>query len=362
MRVVQLVDSLDAGGAERMAVNLANHLSNKVDFSGIIVTRTEGRLSQQLQSNVPYFFLNKRNTLDLKALFDFKKIIKKNNIDIVHVHGTSFFFAFLLKIIFFRTKLLYHEHYGNRLNQGILKNVYLIFCLLFFDKILVVNNQLKDWFQKMGFKKVFFVSNFASFDENVIPQTQLSGIEGKRIVCLSNLKKPKNHLFLLKAFQLSNVIEQGWTLHLVGKNYHDNYAENLFNFIKEYNLQQEIKVYDVQSDIKNILSQANIGVLCSTHEGFPVTLLEYGMAKLAVISSNVGFCSEIIRDRETGLLFDPDSINEFVSNLKTLVSDSNLRNKISLQLENVVEHHYSKDLVVHKIIQLYSNENIVVTH
>lgn len=361
MRVVQLVDSLDAGGAERMAVNFANELSKKMDFSGIIVTRMEGCLFQQLQSNVPYFFLNKKQTFDLKSLFYFKKIIKQNKIDIVHVHGTSFFFAFLLKIIHFKTKLLYHEHYGNRSNQSILKNLPLLFCLLFFDKILVVNSQLKKWFTKLGFIKVFFTPNFASFDENVMPQTQLSGIEGKRIICLSNLKNPKNHLFLLKAFQLSNIKEHGWTLHLIGKNYQDSYSADIFNFIEKYYLQHNIKVYDVQADIKNILLQASIGVLCSTQEGFPVTLLEYGLAKLPVISTNVGFCSEIIRDRETGLLFDPNNINEFVSNLNTLVSDSNLRNKISLQLENVVQNNYGKEIVIQKIMEMYSKNKAVVS-
>ena len=34
MRIVQLIDSLETGGAERMAVNYANSLSDTIDFSG----------------------------------------------------------------------------------------------------------------------------------------------------------------------------------------------------------------------------------------------------------------------------------------------------------------------------------------
>jgi hypothetical protein len=35
MRVLQIIDSLEAGGAERMAVNYANALANEIDFSAL---------------------------------------------------------------------------------------------------------------------------------------------------------------------------------------------------------------------------------------------------------------------------------------------------------------------------------------
>jgi hypothetical protein len=37
MRVVQIIDSLEAGG-ERMVVNCANALANEIDFSALVVT------------------------------------------------------------------------------------------------------------------------------------------------------------------------------------------------------------------------------------------------------------------------------------------------------------------------------------
>lgn len=47
MRIIQLIDSLEAGGAERMAVNFANGLASKADFSGLVCTRKEGLLKNQ---------------------------------------------------------------------------------------------------------------------------------------------------------------------------------------------------------------------------------------------------------------------------------------------------------------------------
>ena len=60
MRIVQLIDSLEAGGAERMAVNYANVLAEQIEFSGLAATRKEGALLDQINSNVSYLFLNKK--------------------------------------------------------------------------------------------------------------------------------------------------------------------------------------------------------------------------------------------------------------------------------------------------------------
>jgi len=75
MRIVQLIDSLEAGGAERMAVNYANVLSEKIAFSGLVATRKEGVLKNQLNEGVQYLFLNKKKALDINALFRLRQFM-----------------------------------------------------------------------------------------------------------------------------------------------------------------------------------------------------------------------------------------------------------------------------------------------
>ena len=57
MRIVQIIDSLDVGGAEKMAINYANALAETIEFSGIVATRKEGNLKLQIHSKVHYLFL-----------------------------------------------------------------------------------------------------------------------------------------------------------------------------------------------------------------------------------------------------------------------------------------------------------------
>ena len=355
MRILQIIDSLDAGGAERMAVSYANALAKEVDFSGLVSTRKEGPLFNQISKKVSYLYLNKKGIIDLKALFALRKFAIDNKVEIVHAHSTSFFIAILLKLICPKVKIIWHEHYGARINQERTENLVLFFCSFFFSYVFVVNPQLENWVRKeLMTNKVSYVPNFAVSDGNHSNLTLLKGNSNKRIICLANLKNPKNHLALLSAFKEIKLYDLGWSLHLVGKDYNDEYSNDLKNFIKNNALHNSIFFYDSQNDIQNILLQATIGVLCSTDEGFPVSLLEYGLAKLAVVSTNVGYCSNIIKDNFSGLLFDPLINNEIQKQLQKMTLDSAQREVFAINLNELVLNEYSLEKGIQLLISKYN--------
>ncbi|MEN2415045.1 glycosyltransferase [Flavobacterium mesophilum] len=354
MRIVQIIDSLDAGGAERMAVNYANALANKIEFSGLVTTRKEGALKQHLGVGVKYLFLQKKRQIDIAAIFRLRKYIAKNKIEIIHAHSSSFFIAVLVKLTLPKIRIIWHDHYGNRTNQSYKENRVLIFLSVFFSSILVVNLQLEEWSKKyMKCSQIFFIPNFASINNISNPITALNGVEGKRIVFLANLKRPKNHILILKAFLSLNLNELGWSLHLIGKDYYDNYSNVLKDFIESNSLKDHIFLYGEKNDISHILSQANIGVLASTDEGFPVTLLEYALHSLPVVSTNVGYCSSVIKNEVTGLLFNPSSVNEAAEKLNKMIENVRFRQQMSESLERFVIENYSEDVVINKLVSIY---------
>ncbi|MFC0776705.1 glycosyltransferase [Flavobacterium sp. HJSW_4] len=355
MRIVQIIDSLEIGGAERMAVNYANELSQKIEFSGLVATRGEGKLLNQVNENVSYLFLDKKSSFDLKAVFRLKHYIKKNKVEIIHAHSSSFFIAVLVKFIYPQIKIVWHDHFGPRIGQSKKENRALIFLSIFFTSIFVVNKQLKEWSEKyMNCKKVVFIPNFIQENQSVEQETVLKGTQGKRIVFLANLKNPKNHLIVLEAFFELKLFDLDWSLHLIGKDYFDLYSQNLKEFIKFNDLYDHVHLYGVRNDVKFILKQASVGILASTFEGFPVTLIEYGDAELGVISTNVGFCSEIIKNKETGLLFNPLNKQELLAQLKIITESETLRTNLSVNLKKSVVSNYQAAQVVEKIILEYS--------
>lgn len=355
MRILQLIDSLEPGGAERMAVNYANTLASKIEFSGLVATRKEGSLKNQIAKNVWYQFLDRKKTVDFKAVFRLRKFIKQHKVQVIHAHSTSFFLACLLKLTLPQIKLVWHDHFGNRAQQKKSKNKILVICSYLFTSIIAVNEDVQLWDKNnLGTRKVDYLPNF-TVPSSEIPVTVLNGNEGKRIVCLSNLHHPKNHLMLLAAFVESKMWEAGWTLHLIGKDNNDEYSERVKKYIVDKNANFFIFTYGSCSDVYHVLRQSSVAVLASVYEGFPVTLLEYGLSKLPVLCSNVGYCNQIIENGKSGFLFDPLNLEEIKVCLIEICNNSSLRSNFAENLYQFVKSNYSEEIIVEEIIKHYKS-------
>jgi hypothetical protein len=123
MKVVQLIDSLQTGGAERIAVNFANALAEDSITSYLVVTRQEGLLKSNISKKVNYLFLNRSKTLDFKAVKQFNRFVKNQSVLVVHAHASSFFFACLAKCFGGEFKLIWHDHNGKRKNSSLFQTI-----------------------------------------------------------------------------------------------------------------------------------------------------------------------------------------------------------------------------------------------
>jgi glycosyltransferase involved in cell wall biosynthesis len=353
IRVIQLIDSLEPGGAERMAVTIANELADEVAFSGLVVTRLEGGLKNTLAKKVEYTFLNKKNAVDFIALFRLRDFVKKNKVNTIHAHGSSYFFAVLLKLTMPLLQIFWHDHFGNRVKS---RGGYFLlrFFSVFFSGVFTVNETLKVWAEKYLYVgDVQFLPNFTSSNEKELAVTVLEGVANKRIVFLANLHAPKNHILALKAFLNSKIANQDWTLHLIGKDKQDDYSQELKNFIHQNNLKESVFIYGSCNDVKSILEQAKVGILVSSYEGFPVTLLEYGMAKLTVISTDVGYCNTIIQNNKTGYLISSDNNELLTDAFIKLENETHKNDSLAKNLNTFVKNNYAPEKVIHKIIAAY---------
>lgn len=352
--VIQIIDSLNVGGAEVLAVNIANGFSEQKIDSHLCTTRAEGVLKENLSPEVGYVFLNRKATIDFKAILKLNKYIKKHNIKIIHAHSSSSFIAVLIKVINPKVKIVWHDHYGDSefLNKRAVFSLK-VFSYLF-SAIISVNSDLKNWaIKKLKAKRVFFIRNFPVFN-NLDNNTVLKGTEGKRIVHLAGYRKQKDHLNLLEAFLEISKKHSDWTLHLIGKSYNDDYSESIQKFIKKENLSDSVFQYGVCSDIQHILSQATIGVLSSKSEGLPISLLEYGLAGLPVVATNVGECNLIIKNPR---FLVPSSNSAILANaLKFLIDSEEKRINLAFDINKIVTSGFSKKEAIFKIIDIYKKE------
>jgi len=346
MKILQLIDTLHPGGAERMAINYANRLLHASIESHICVTRYEGNFKNKLDLGVNYHFLKKRNTLDIVALLKLRRIIKDQKIDIVHAHGSSWFFAVLCSFTGLKFKVVWHDHYGQSefLNERKLQP--LKFFSSFFDGIISVNIQLREWaIRKLNCKKVVLLNNFI-INEKCTESTfvKLNGEADYNLICVANLRPQKDHYSLLQMFeQLSK--KYNIALHIIGKEFEDTYSKDLADAFKKT---ENCYYYGEQYEISSFLAQADIGILSSNSEGLPLILLEYGKAALPVVCTNVGECAEVLG--ENAILVDAGKPEMLYDAVAAYLGDAEMRNKNGTDLKKRIKKIYNEKTVIPKYL------------
>ncbi len=354
MKVLQLIDSLNAGGAERVAVNYANSLASRIETSFLCSTRKEGILKGSLSENVHYLFLNKKYIVDFKAIKKLSLFIKTNKINIIHAHSSSFFLGTLIKILNPNLILIWHDHYGNsefldKRSKRVLK-----FCSKFFNHVFSVNTKLETWTKKsLKMKSVSYLPNFAVLNSTK-PITKLKGVKGMRIVCLANMRPQKDHITLLKAFKLILNKHPDWSLHLVGQDFHDAYTSSVKTFIKQESLSKYVYFYGSCSDTNYILAQSTIGVLSSKSEGLPLALLEYGLAGLPVITTDVGDCNLVVSNSSYGQLVPSRNEKNLAEAILIYINSADKRLEAGKNLQLKVLETYSESRIMNSILEIYS--------
>jgi glycosyltransferase involved in cell wall biosynthesis len=354
LKVIQLIDSLNPGGAEMMAVNIANGLCTIGLDSHLCCTRKEGDLKNNLANNVGYLFLHKKRSVDFNAIKQLYVYIKRHQINTIHAHSSSFFLGTILKLMCPNITLIWHDHYGNSELLSKRSTSVLKVCSFFFDAIIAVNALLVTWSRThLNCNNITYLENFASLNQMISPTTLLKGKNGKRIVCVANLRPQKDHLNLLMAFKKVVLKFPEWTLHCIGVDLNDTYSQSIKGFIEANNLQDQVFLYGNCSDTFHILNQSAIGVLASASEGLPVSILEYGLSKLPVVATDVGNVGAVILNKKTGLLVASKNHIELANAMCFLIENKQEAEQFGVALCTFVNEKFSKDTFLLKLKNIY---------
>lgn len=359
MRVLQLIDSLNSGGAEQMSLTYANALAKRIDGSFLCCTRKEGLLKKKLAPEVGYLFLDKKISLDFSAFLRLRKFVVEKKVDLIQAHSSSWFLALMVKLSLPGLKLVWHDHYGRDLKKrkaGILKQV-----SRYFVGIISVNADLKKWAEEtLACKKVIFFRNFLPVDNQELDYEKnkflLEGTGEFKIICLANLRPQKDHLNLLQAFEKVQKDRKKISLHLVGKEEENSYSRKLRSFVQKADLQENVFFYGEHKDVHQLLLQADLGVLSSASEGLPLALLEYGRAGLPVICTEVGECPEVIGN--SGVLVPPGDPMALSDAISSLIKNREKRKAVAENFQQKILKEYSEKKILSQVLNFF--EEILV--
>ena len=113
-----------------------------------------------------------------------------------------------------------------------------------------------------------------------------------------------------------------------------------------------VKVLGWQSNIEKILSAADIVLLTSDNEGTPLSLIQAGMARLPVVTTNVGSVAEVVLSNVTGLVTELE-VQEIADALEKLVSEEALRVQLGSAAQKFTLANFGLQRLVNDHQELY---------
>jgi glycosyltransferase involved in cell wall biosynthesis len=352
--VMQLVDTLDAGGAERVALNLANLVPRDRFRSFLCTTRRDGELAALIDGDVGRLSLGRRRRFDLAALRRLAAFIDSERIGIVHAHGTALFMAGAVSLLRPHLAVVWHDHYGR---YGVVNRPVWVYRLLAARcaAVLSVTPELAEWARselRVPADVVRYVPNFSREMPAGPDHPDLPGSAGTRIVCVANFRRQKDHLTLLRALKHLLPATPEAHLLLVGAAVEPICHEAVVREIRRLGLENCVSLLGLRRDVPEVLRGCDIGVLSSTSEGLPLALIEYGLAGLAVVATGVGQCPEVLRNGEAGLLASPSSPGLLAAALQELLRSPSRRAELASRLRRV-QMTYSAEATVGRVWDVY---------
>ena len=131
----------------------------------------------------------------------------------------------------------------------------------------------------------------------------------------------------------------------------DEYYKSITEYILHHDEEKNVFIYPPTNNISEVLSEADVGVLSSKSEGLPLVLLEYGLAKLPVVSTDVGQCKDVISNH--GILVEKENPEKLSEALKMYIDNSEYRMKMSKSYHKHIIENYSKERYHKELIKLY---------
>lgn len=323
------------------------------------VLKYQGGLPPSIKDNIQYF---------IHAVKIGKKIIKENNIDIIHSNNftpalTGGFLTFLTSKIHITSvwdifTLCGCDYWKKWVNQTKVPKINQ-FIGPIFEKLVVktrchgihtISNASKDDLVKFGAKKPIY--NIPPTIEKIQDMNNIQN--NKQFISIGRLVFYKNIEILIKAINIVKKQEERIKLIIVGGG---PQLEKIQNMVKKLNLEDNIiiKGYVTSEEKIKLISQSNAMLFPSKCEGFGLVILEAFSQNKPVLVSDIPPMSDIINHKETGFVLDSNDEKVWAEHILRLVKNPQESQTMGGNGNQILETKYSQELFYERIIKMYND-------
>jgi len=333
VNVLQVVDSLRLGGAERTAVDLVNLLDPDAMTVSLCATRDGGPLAAELRDGVAPVVLGRRHRWDPAGVAAFARLVRQREIDVVHSHGrgSAQFVSLCRRVAGLPVRHVFTDHFSAGCGGGAEVSTRLAMRIGGVDAYIGVHRPLRDWAITPGGLapgRVHLIPNGIDLRRFPGPSPATSGRRPLTVAMVAAFRPVKDHPTLLRALA-ATCHRADVRLVVVGGTAPGDagYADRCRSMIAELHLDGQVSLLGSRSDVTEVLATADIGVLSSSSESGPLALLEYMASGLPFVVTDTGELASAVKGSDAGVVVprgDPEALAAALDRIVELPDDDRL--------------------------------------
>ena len=311
MQVLQVIDSLRIGGAQKLMLTFAEQArAHQIKLTVVSLSEfSQGMvLAEDLRAiGAEVLVFPAKNLFTFARLRDFTRFLKERKFSVVHTHLTYANIIAGLAGKITRTPLIstLHSTAVDRRHAHFLRDKIELMILSSVNKVLGVGKSVSDIYEPILGREVSVLAN--AVDEN----TKLTKQEYKMLraqiglassqptfISVGRLSPDKDVDGLLQAFSIIRKSAQNAALLIVGDG---ELRPELEEKAQSLGLEKAVFWLGMRNDVPKLLAVSDVYISASRREGLPISLLEAMMAALPMVVTDVGEVAALVGN-DAGIL------------------------------------------------------------
>ena len=352
------------GGLELYVLKVAKYLNSNNYSCNVVACEKSFMFNKLTEGNIPTTTLaSVFHHLPLLSSFKLAKYIDANKVDVLHVHwGKDLFFVVLAKVFCKRkVKLIYTRQMLLTRNKD---DFYHRFLYKNVDVYITITKALnKDAVKYLPLKKeqirtLYYGVPSTKLDKNTCEKLFSDSkmrSEMFKIAIFGRIEKAKGQHVVIESIKNIKKMGKNIQLAMIGHIMDPEYFQELETEIKNNNLQENIYYLGFHDNPTSVMPCFDAVVLATKCETFGLVLPEAMRAGTAVIGTNCGGVPEIIEHEKTGLLFEPESVQDLTKQLLKIVNDNDFCMELASAGKKDADERFSEEKHFSSLIEIFES-------
>jgi glycosyltransferase involved in cell wall biosynthesis len=333
MRIAQIVNSLEVGGLERLAVDLAFEQKASGHSPMIVCIARRGPLADEAERiGVPVFVLDKQPGFSPRTVWALCRLLRRFQVDIVHTHNALIhhYGALAARLSGIRPVVNTQHGIGSLKADRTLVRIFRLTMPLTSSVVFVSEETRFEYISRRGIPP-----RKTSTIRNGIPLSRFGefharpGSRHPKVVfgTVGRLVSAKDHLGLIDAFALVKLHLPAAELRIAGDG---PLRQEIEARVRSLGLSEAVHLHGEILDVPRFLADLDVFVLSSVTEALPIAILEAMAVGLPIVSTKVGGIAEVAPGKEVAEYCSPSDPQGLAEALLYVANPDRMRSMGSL--------------------------------